>query len=205
MAGDNSEIVFFSTHLDTEGTPSDNTFSQTFSFWNRPKWVRSNCDKGIDIIYGGMGDGNYIIANDIQGTTLRTEIDFVYDDHGLVLFEENPVYQFSSADACTRFFVPDFSDSVNLCLDNGEVSNNADSGVYEHHSKKECCETHFWWRITQCMGNNHIMYISDSVKCDIKYEFDNWESKFTPGVSMIPVLAACKHHIHAYIDPSIHL
>ena len=29
------------------------------------------------------------------------------------------------------------------------------------------------------MGNEHIMYISDSVKCDIKREFDDWESKFT--------------------------
>ena len=120
LAGDNSEIVFFPTHLDTEGTPLDNSFSQTFSFWNRPQWIRSNCDKGVDIIYGGTGDGNYIIANDIQGTTMRTDIDFVYDDHGLVLFEEDPVYQFREADQCTRVFVPDFSDSVNLCLDNGK-------------------------------------------------------------------------------------
>ena len=48
------------------------------------------------------------------------------------------------------------------------------------------------------MSNDHLMYHSDSVKCDIKVEFEDWESKFTPGVSMIPVLAACKHHIHAY-------
>ena len=198
MAGDNSEIVFFPTHLDTAGTPLNNTFSQFFSFWNIPKWIRSNCDKGFDVIYGGMGDGNYIVANDIQGTTVRTEIDFVFDDHGLVLFEEDPVYQFLEADVCTRFFVPDFTDSVRLCLDDGEVSYNNNEDKYMHHSKKECCETHFWWRITQCMGNDHIMYISDSVRCNIKREFDDWESKFTPAVSLIHALAACKHHIHAY-------
>lgn len=182
LAGDNSEIVFFSTHLNTEGTPLDNTFSsQTFSFWNVPRWIRSNCDKGFDIIYGGMGTGNYIVAKDLQGTTARTDIDFVYADHGMVELEEDPVYKFLEADACTRFFVPDFSNSVQLCTDNGEVSSNSHEEIYTHHSKKECCEHHFYWRITQCMSNDHLMYYSDSVKCDIKVEFEDWESKFTPG------------------------
>lgn len=40
-----------------------------------------------------MGDGNYIIAKDLQGTTLRTDIDFVYEDQGLVELEEDPVYR----------------------------------------------------------------------------------------------------------------
>jgi hypothetical protein len=31
------------------------------------------------------------------------------------------------------------------------------------------------------MSNDHLMYYSDSVKCDIKVEFEDWESKFTPG------------------------
>jgi hypothetical protein len=31
------------------------------------------------------------------------------------------------------------------------------------------------------MGNDHLMYYSDSVKCDIKVEFEDWESKFTPA------------------------
>jgi hypothetical protein len=46
LAGDNSEIVFYNTHLNTAGTPADNTFSRTFSFWNIAKSIRSNCDKG---------------------------------------------------------------------------------------------------------------------------------------------------------------
>ena len=147
LAGDNSEIVFFPTHLNTEGTPLDNTFSQTFSFWNKPQWIRSNCDKGVDIIYGGMGDGNYIVAKEIDGSVPRDpDIDFVYDDHGFLLLEENPVYRFQRADQCTRVFVPDFSTSTQLCSDNGIVSNNGDGEVYEHYSKKECCEKHFWWR-----------------------------------------------------------
>lgn len=68
------------------------------------------------------------------------DIDFVYPDHGLVVLEENPVYQFATADACTRFFVPDFSNSNQLCTDNGLVTYNDDEDVYQHHSKKECCE-----------------------------------------------------------------
>ena len=153
--------MFFSTHLDfdTEGTPLENTFSQTFSFWNKPKWIRSNCDKGFDVIYGG-GSGNYIIAKDIQGTTLNTDVDFVYADHGLVELEETPVYTFLKADACTRFFAPDFSDSVKLCTDNGLVSTTSgEADVYVHHSKKECCETHFWWRIAQCMGESQYIFL----------------------------------------------
>ena len=31
------------------------------------------------------------------------------------------------------------------------------------------------------MSNEHLMYYSDSLKCDIKVEFEDWEAKFTPG------------------------
>ena len=47
LAGDNSEIVFFSTHLNTAGTPSNDTIrAPAYSFWNIPHSIRSNCDKG---------------------------------------------------------------------------------------------------------------------------------------------------------------
>lgn len=152
-----------------------------------------------------MGDGNLIIAKDIQGTTLNTDIDFVYADHGLVELEEIPVYSIRKVDSCTRFFSPDFSDSVKLCTDNGSVSSSGQEDVFKHHSKKECCETHFWWRIAQCMGNENMMYYSDSEKCDIKIEFEDWESKFTPAVSMVPVLYPHVSNIFMLTDPSIHL
>lgn len=71
---------------------------------------------------------------------MRTEVDFVYNDHGLVLLEEEPVYKFLEADFCTRVFVPDFSNSNQLCTDNGAVTFNNHEEVYTHHSKKECCE-----------------------------------------------------------------
>lgn len=66
----------------------------------------------------------------------------MYPDHGLVVLDEDPVYKFKEADACTRFFSPDFSTSNQLCTDNGEVTYNsdADGEVYQHHSKQECCE-----------------------------------------------------------------
>ena len=92
------------------------------------------------MIEGGMGEGNYVIGKDIQGTTSRAEIDFVYSDHGLVEFQENPVYKFYNADACTRLFVPDFSNGNQLCTDNGEVTANSHEGVYTHHSKQDCCQ-----------------------------------------------------------------
>lgn len=92
LAGDNSEIVFYPTHLNTAGTPSAH-----HSFWNIVKSIRSNCDKGkilfrapqhsvitiysifshfllcsftgVDIIYGGSGDGNYMWESKRDRTT----------------------------------------------------------------------------------------------------------------------------------------
>ena len=49
------------------------------------------------------------------------------------------------------------------------------------------------------------MYKSDSVKCDIKKEFDDWESKFTPGgwraSGLYDTLEdCCSAHFHWDID-----
>jgi hypothetical protein len=140
MAGDNSEIVFFTTHLNTEGTPLETSFSPAFSFWNIPKLIRSNCDKGYDVIYGGTGEGNYIIAKDLQNVPSRTEVDFVYPDHGWVEFDKDLVYKILKADACTRMFMPDFSNGVQLCTDSGEITANNHEDAYSHASKQDCCE-----------------------------------------------------------------
>jgi len=51
---------------------------------------------------------------------------------------------------------------------------------YLYQSKEECCEMHFWWRITQCMDNEHPMYESNGEFCEIKVNLDQWEVKYTP-------------------------
>ena len=60
--------------------------------------------------------------------------------------------------------MPDFSDSVKLCLDNGAVTYNNDEEGYMHHSKKECCETHFWFRIAQVRTSLNLMFKSLSFR-----------------------------------------
>lgn len=52
---------------------------------------------------------------------------------------------------------------------------------YLYHSKELCCQNHFWWRITQCMQNEHPLYISTGEMCEQKVFFEFHESKFTPG------------------------
>jgi len=52
---------------------------------------------------------------------------------------------------------------------------------YLYRSKELCCENHFWWRITQCMANEHPLYYSDGEKCDQKVFFEFHEAKFTPA------------------------
>jgi hypothetical protein len=52
---------------------------------------------------------------------------------------------------------------------------------YSYKSKEQCCHEHFWWRITQCMENQHSMYYNDGDSCQQRVYFDNHESKFTPG------------------------
>ena len=99
------------------------------------------------------------IAKELDESVVRvSDIDFVYPDHGLVLLEENPVYQFQEADACTRFFVPDFSNSNQLCTDNGEVTYNSNADVYQHHSKRECCE------VSYCSFVANLNYSTTKVK-----------------------------------------
>lgn len=52
---------------------------------------------------------------------------------------------------------------------------------YLYHSKEECCQNHFWWRVQQCMGNQKPMYYKNGEICDQKVYFEDWESKYTPG------------------------
>ena len=84
----------------------------------------------------------------------RTEKDFVYDDHGLVLLFEDPPYKFKEADYCTRVFYPDFSNSNQYCSDSGQnpgMMHDDSSNFYQHRSKKECCEV----SIISCFGSPH--------------------------------------------------
>jgi len=46
---------------------------------------------------------------------------------------------------------------------------------YIYKNKEECCLTHFWWRMTQCMANEEFKFISDDEKCTTKIVFEDWE------------------------------
>ena len=44
-----------------------------------------------------------------------------------------------------------------------------ESATLFHHSSQK----HFWWRLAQCMGSNHLAYYSDGGKCTVK---EGWPS-----------------------------
>lgn len=51
---------------------------------------------------------------------------------------------------------------------------------YLYRSKEECCKNHFWWRVAQCMQNEHPVWFSNGVTCESKTTLEQWEVKYTP-------------------------
>lgn len=81
-------------------------------------------------------------------------------------------------------YYPDWIHETQVCINDGldpVFMKELQRDNYLYRSKEECCENHFWWRITQCMDNDHPMYYSNGSYCEQKVEFEDWESKFTPG------------------------
>jgi len=89
-----------------------------------------------------------------------------------------------SAQPTDGFYYPDWTNEDQVCTNDGndpEYMLEIQRVNYLYRSKEDCCRNHFWWRITQCMANEHPMYYSTGSACDVKVEFEDWESKYTPG------------------------
>ena len=81
------------------------------------------------------------------------------------------------------FQYPDWLHETQVCVNDGldpEFMLLIQRDNYLYRSKEECCTEHFWWRITQCMANEHPMWFKNGETCDQKVEFEDWESRFTP-------------------------
>ena len=52
---------------------------------------------------------------------------------------------------------------------------------YQYRSKRDCCENHFWWRVAQCMVNEHPLYRSNGDHCEVREELEDMEVKYTPA------------------------
>lgn len=82
-----------------------------------------------------------------------------------------------------EWYYPNWAHEKEICVNdkNPEWILDVQYENYSYKSKEECCHEHFWWRITQCMENQHSMYYNDGDSCQQRVYFDNHESKFTPG------------------------
>ncbi len=52
-------------------------------------------------------------------------------------------------------------------------------GIYLYRNKEQCCQNHFWWRMTQCMANEEYKFYRNGEKCDSKIDFEFWQGEAT--------------------------
>jgi len=89
-----------------------------------------------------------------------------------------------SSSPTEAWYYPDWINSNQVCVNDflePEYMLQVQRENYLYRSKEECCHNHFWWRVTQCMANEHPMFFSTGEKCDQKVYFEYHEAKFTPG------------------------
>ena len=114
--------------------------------------------------------------------------------HQLMFFTScalcNHFYSYAPSDAPSdpptgSLYYPDWENEEQICVNDGAdptYMKKIQRDNYLYRSKEECCETHFWWRVAQCMQNEHPLYVSDGEKCDQTVNLDQWEVKYTPQV-----------------------
>jgi hypothetical protein len=69
-----------------------------------------------------------------------------------------------------------------VCTNDGfdpEWMTNNEGRIYLYRNKEECCQNHFWWRMTQCMANEQYKFYRNGEMCDVKIDFDFWEGEAT--------------------------
>jgi len=92
--------------------------------------------------------------------------------------------QMPSEPPTEAWYYPDWINDAQVCKNDyaePEYMLEVQRKNYLYRSKELCCQNHFWWRITQCMANEHPMYYSTGQKCDQKVFFEFHESKYTPA------------------------
>ena len=64
-----------------------------------------------------------------------------------------------------------------VCINDGldDAWFEAQKDNYFYESKEECCLTHFWWRMNQCMANEEFKFYQEGEICDTKIFFEDWE------------------------------
>ena len=74
-------------------------------------------------------------------------------------------------------YYPDWRNDIQVCTNDGfdpawlEIQKDN----YLYKNKEECCKTHFWWRMTQCMANEEFKFFSNDEICDTKIFYEDWE------------------------------
>jgi len=75
-------------------------------------------------------------------------------------------------------YYPEWDTDIQVCTNDGLDASwlAAQEDNYLYRNKEDCCLTHFWWRMTQCMANEEFKFVAgDNGECETKIFFEDWE------------------------------
>lgn len=84
-------------------------------------------------------------------------------------------------------YYPDWENESQVCTNDGNdpsYMKEIQKLNYLYLSKEDCCATHFWWRIAQCMENEHPLWAASDgggQYCEQRVNLEQWEVKYTPA------------------------
>ncbi|KAL3782315.1 hypothetical protein HJC23_001923 [Cyclotella cryptica] len=79
-------------------------------------------------------------------------------------------------------YYPDWTFETQVCTNDGfdpDWMSQNEGRIYLYRNKEECCQNHFWWRMTQCMANEQYKFYRNGEICDVKIDFDFWQGEAT--------------------------
>merc|ERR1712194_11708 len=74
-------------------------------------------------------------------------------------------------------YYPVWDNNEQVCINDGldDAWLEAQEENYLYENKEDCCLTHFWWRMNQCMANEEFKFYQVGEICDTKIFFEDWE------------------------------
>jgi hypothetical protein len=79
-------------------------------------------------------------------------------------------------------YYPEWTYDIQVCTNDGfdpDWMSQNEGRIYLYRNKEECCQNHFWWRMTQCMANEQYKFYRNGEMCDVKIDFDFWQGEAT--------------------------
>jgi len=103
-------------------------------------------------------------------------------------------------------YYPDWTNDIQVCTNDGFDPSwlEIQEDNYLYRNKEDCCKTHFWWRMTQCMANEEFKFYQNGEICDTKIFFEDWEdnspSEWTDTTQFNSLTECCANEFYYDYD-----